>query len=81
MITNTDIPTITTGDAGPVTTYKAARAVAGLVASHFERHHIAVTKYYEQELAPRPDARTIESVIDTTFWASLRREESRWNPS
>lgn len=76
MITNTDVHTIT-GETPPVTTYKAARAVAGLVASHFERHHIAVTKYYEQELAPRPDAATIESIIDTTFWASLRREEGR----
>ena len=25
--------------------------------------------------APKPDARTIEEIITTAFWASLRREE------
>lgn len=59
------------------TTYKAARAVASLIESHFERHHQHVSTHYEHELAPRPDARTIETIIDTTFWASLRREEGR----
>ncbi|WP_353720517.1 putative sensor domain DACNV-containing protein [Dyadobacter sp. 676] len=77
MITNPDIFPIETGDTVPVTTYKAARSVAPLVAGHFRRHHEAVSKYYEQELAPRPDARIIETIIDTTFWASLRREEGR----
>lgn len=65
------------GDTVPVTTYKSARAVAGLVASHFEKHHISARRHYEQELAPMPSARIIETIIDTTFWASLRREEGR----
>ena len=59
------------------TTYKAAASVAEHVARHFESHYQAVSRYYEQDLAPRPDARTIESIIDTTFWASLRKEEGR----
>jgi len=65
------------GETVPVTTYKAARAVAGLVQKHFERHHVSVAKHYDQELAPLPDAKIIETIIDTTFWASLRREEGR----
>lgn len=77
MIANSDLSPSETGEAVPVTTYKAARSVAGLVASHFERHHVAVTKYYEQELAPKPDPKIIETIIDITFWASLRREEGR----
>ena len=68
---------IANGESVPVTAYKSARAVAGLVESHFERHHQSVSKYYDQELAPKPDAKTIEAIIDTTFWASLRREEGR----
>jgi hypothetical protein len=65
------------GDPVPATTYKPARGVASLVESHFERHHVSVRSHYDQELAPKPDARTIETIIDTTFWASLRREEGR----
>ena len=65
------------GDKVPVTTYKSARAVSGLVASHFERHHVAAKRHYELELAPRPNAHIIETIVDTTFWASLRREEGR----
>jgi hypothetical protein len=65
------------GDTVPVTTYKAARAAAAQVAAHFDRHHSSVSRHYDQELAPKPDARTIETIIDTTFWASLRREEGR----
>ncbi|WP_221391686.1 putative sensor domain DACNV-containing protein [Dyadobacter sp. NIV53] len=65
------------GDTVPVTTYKAARAVAGLVANHFDRHHTSAKRHYEYELAPKPGASTIETIIDTTFWASLRREEGR----
>lgn len=68
---------IANGASVPVTTYKSARAVAGLVESHFERHHQSVSKFYNEELAPKPDAKTIEAIIDTTFWASLRREEGR----
>ncbi|MCE6987785.1 putative sensor domain DACNV-containing protein [Dyadobacter sp. CY323] len=76
MIDNPDL-SFETADEAPQTTYKAARSVANLVAEHFEKHHISVSKHYEHELAPKPDANTIETIIDTTFWASLRREEGR----
>lgn len=65
------------GDTVPVTTYKSARAVAGLVAAHFNRHHVSAKRHYEHDLSPIPDASIIETIIDTTFWASLRREEGR----
>ncbi|MCF2505974.1 hypothetical protein L0663_21435 [Dyadobacter sp. CY107] len=76
MINNFGADTLA-GDPVSGTTYKAARAVAGLVERHFERHHLSVQTHYDQELAPKPDAKTIETIIDTTFWASLRREEGR----
>ena len=66
-----------TNDLGPVTTYKAARAVAARVYEHFHSHHETVGLYSEQTLAPKPTARIIETIIDTTFWASLRKEEGR----
>jgi hypothetical protein len=58
-------------------TYQAARAVSATIAAHFARHLAAARERGEQELAPEPDASTIEAIIDTTFWASLRREEGR----
>ncbi len=58
--------------------YRAARAVAPLVEAHFERHHRAASRREpESELAPAPDAQTVETIIDAAFWASLRREEGR----
>lgn len=65
------------GETVPVSTYKAARSVAGLVEAHFERHHMVARLHYEQDLAPKPSARIIETIIDTTFWTSLRKEEGR----
>jgi len=58
-------------------TYQAARAVAATVETHFARHLAAARARDEQELAPEPDAQTIEAIIDATFWASLRREEGQ----
>lgn len=58
-------------------TYQAARAVAPTVEAHFAYHLGAARERGEQELAPEPDAQTIEAIIDATFWASLRREEGR----
>jgi len=58
-------------------TYQAARAVAATVETHFARHLAAARQRGEQELAPEPDAQTIEAIIDATFWASLRREEGQ----
>src|SRR6266550_5029794 len=56
-------------------TYQAARAVAATVESHFARHLAAARERGEEDLAPEPNARTIEAIIDAAFWASLRREE------
>nr|WP_242928874.1 hypothetical protein [Pontibacter vulgaris] len=58
-------------------TYQAARAVAETVEAHFARHINAAHQQGEQELASAPPKRIIEAVIDTAFWASLRREEGR----
>src|SRR2546425_1281932 len=58
-------------------TYQAARAVAATVEAQFAHHLAAARRRGEQELAPEPNARTIEAIIDATFWASLRREEGQ----
>ena len=56
-------------------TYQAARTVAATVASHFARHLAAARQHGATALAPAPDAQAIEAILDTAFWASLRREE------
>jgi hypothetical protein len=57
--------------------YPAARIVSRTVQAHFERHLAAARRRgSEEKLAPQPDAQAIETIIDTAFWASLRREES-----
>ncbi|HVQ37470.1 MAG TPA: hypothetical protein VMS31_08055 [Pyrinomonadaceae bacterium] len=61
----------------PEPTYRAARAVSATIEAHFARHLGAARERGEDELAPEPDAATIEAIIDATFWASLRREEGR----
>jgi hypothetical protein len=58
-------------------TYQAARAVSARIETHFNWHLAAARERGEEELAPAPDASTVESIIDVTFWASLRREEGR----
>jgi hypothetical protein len=58
-------------------TYQAAKTVATRVERHFARHLEEARQRDEKKLAPAPDARTIESIIDATFWASLRREEGK----
>jgi hypothetical protein len=55
--------------------YPAARAVAATVQAHLERHRAAAHEHGQRGLAPRPDTRSIEELIDAAFWASLRREE------
>jgi DNA integrity scanning protein DisA with diadenylate cyclase activity len=59
-------------------TYQAARAVAATVAAHFAQHLAEARQRGETELAPAPDARVIETIIDATFWASFRPEEGRF---
>ncbi len=55
--------------------YPAARAIAGTLQSYFARHIASARQQGQPELAPPPDAQAIETIIDATFWASLRREE------
>lgn len=57
------------------TTYQGARAVAAIIENHFAEHLAAASQRNEQQLAPLPQARAIEAIIDVTFWTSLRREE------
>ena len=59
-------------------TYQAARAVAAMVEAHFARHLAEARRRDERQLAHAPDARTIETMIDATFWASFRPEEGRF---
>jgi hypothetical protein len=55
--------------------YPAARAVAPTVQEHFARQLATARRQGAHELAPAPDAQTIEAIIDAAFWASLRHEE------
>ncbi|UEG51621.1 hypothetical protein LLH06_11635 [Mucilaginibacter daejeonensis] len=55
--------------------YLAARMAAETIETHFAEHLAAARKSGETYVATALDARIIESVIDTAFWASLRREE------
>jgi hypothetical protein len=54
--------------------YPAARAVAPTIEAYFRRHLAAEDEPHHDE-ALLPDASAIERIIDTAFWASLRREE------
>lgn len=57
-------------------TYPAARAVAEMVEVHFARHNKAARQQTDlHDLAPQPNSHTIKTIIDASFWASLRREE------
>jgi hypothetical protein len=56
--------------------YPAARIVAPKVEAHFAHHEAEARRRGRVVIAPRPDAETIEAIIDTAFWASLRREET-----
>jgi len=55
--------------------YAVARAVAPRIHAHFTDHLNAV-QGDRARLASIPDVAAIEAMIDTAFWASLRREES-----
>ena len=59
-------------------TYQAASIVAPTVEAHFARHLAHARERGEQHLAPQPDAKTIEAIIDAAFWASFRPEEGRF---
>jgi hypothetical protein len=55
--------------------YPAAQAVAGTVEEYFAIRIAAARQHNPEGLAPEPNARVIEAIIDAAFWASLRREE------
>src|SRR6266542_3052709 len=59
-----------------VPTYPDSRVVAATVQERFARHIAAARQQGQQNIAPQPDALTIEAIINAAFWASLRREES-----
>ena len=52
--------------------------MAPTIATHFARHFAEASRRGEIELAPAPDAATLEQIIDATFWASFRPEEGRF---
>ena len=57
--------------------YAVARLVAPKVAEHLQLHRSALPSHDPLQ-PPRellPDARAIETLVDTAFWASVRREE------
>ncbi len=60
------------------TTYQAAQMVSETIESHFLFHHQKAVNHDGKLLAPVPTSQVIESIVDTTFWASLRREEGRF---
>ena len=60
------------------TTYLAASVVAPIVEEHFARHISEAKRRGETGIAPHPDAKTIETIIDAAFWASFRPEEGRF---
>jgi Probable sensor domain DACNV len=53
--------------------YPAARAVAPTIEAYFRRH--LAQGAARTDASVLPDAAAIEAIIDTAFWASLRREE------
>lgn len=57
--------------------YAVARNVAPTVAEHLRRHRAALPPQdpAQPPLELLPDARAIEAMVDTAFWASVRREE------
>ena len=54
--------------------YPAARIVSVKVAAYLARYGVDERRG-GKPVAPLPDAKTIETMIDAAFWASLRREE------
>ena len=56
-------------------TYQAAVVIAPQVEAIFAQHLSLARESGEEDLAPLPEARFVEIIIDATFWASLRKEE------
>lgn len=58
-------------------TYKAAITASATIETHFANQLANAAARGEKNLAPEPDKHIIASMIDTAFWASLRKEEGR----
>ena len=56
-------------------TYKAAAVVAEMVVNIFSKHLDEAVAKGETGMASVPSASHVEQMLDTAFWASLRREE------
>ncbi len=61
----------------PQPTYKAAISSSAGIEAHFEYQQQQAQLRGEENVAPKPDKQVIASIIDTAFWASLRKEEGR----
>jgi hypothetical protein len=63
----------------PITnsTYKAAITASAGIETHFAYQLANAVERGEKNLAPKPDKHIIAAMIDTAFWASLRKEEGR----
>ena len=57
--------------------YAVARLVAPTIAQHLQLHRASLPSLdlLQPPLELLPDGRTIESIVDAAFWASVRREE------
>jgi len=56
-------------------TYPAAHAAAPRIEALFAEHAAEARRREALDVAAVPDARAIEAIVSTAFWASLRREE------
>lgn len=56
-------------------TYKAAAVVADTVVTIFTQHLDQALAKGETDMASVPSTNHVEQILDTAFWASLRREE------
>lgn len=56
-------------------TYQAAQLIAPKIEAIFAQHLSSAAESGEEDLAPLPAAKTVEAILDATFWASLRKEE------
>src|SRR6478735_3924153 len=57
--------------------YQAARIISQKVATHFEEQMHMALQNGEKTISIKPEAELIETIIDTSFWASLQREEGK----
>jgi hypothetical protein len=55
--------------------YPAADRIAPRLFEHFARHHEAARADGVEDLAPLPAVDVIQKIVDTAFWASLRKQE------